>query len=253
MFYKNKGFIIEDVFRVSRKSGNTYTKARDFSGLAFRISGKSVFAFGKKNKVYANTGSIIYIPEGVDFETYSENEEVIIIHLKSFFDTDKKIISIVPQNYEVFAELFSSIDEEWQKRKAGYKSRCTSLLYSIFENLEKNTAELPDKKNELIKNGITYMKRHYDSPDLTVKKIAEKCNISEVYFRKVYKSQYKVSPLKTINDLRIKRACNLLKSGYYNVSQAAAMSGFGDVKYFSTVFKKTKGVTPSDYVKIKNK
>lgn len=253
MFYRNKGFIVEEVFKVTRKKGNSFTKAREFSGLAFRISGKSTFFFGGKGEVSANKGSITYIPEGVDFETHSEDEEIIILHLKSFYDKEKKIISFVPQNYEIFLELFCSIEEEWQRRKIGYKSRCTALLYNVFENLEKNAAEFPNNKNELIKNGVTYMKMHYDNPELTVKKLAEKCSISEVYYRKIYKEQFGTSPLKAINNLRIKRACSLLKSGYYNVTQAAAMSGFEDAKYFSTIFKKSIGVTPGEYVKINTK
>lgn len=251
MFYKNKGFIIEDVFRVSRKAGTINTKSRDFAGLAFRLSGKSVFIWGEKYRVYANRGSITYIPEGIDFETRSEHEEIIILHLKTFGKDFKKIMSIVPENYDLFADLFCSIEEEWQKRKTGYKSRCTALLYTVFENLEKNTAEKPDSKTELIKNGINYMNRYFDKPDLTVKKLAEKCNVSEVYFRKIYKQKYGISPLKKINELRINRACNLLESGYYNVSQVAALSGFDDVKYFSTFFKKIKGVSPAKYVKSK--
>ncbi len=251
MFFENKGFIIDDVFRVNRKAGTISTKARDFSGLAFRISGKSVFEYDENNKVYANEGSITYIPSGIDFETHSEKEEIIILHLNEYGNKCGKFTSFVPENYKLFADLFINIEEEWQKRKTGYKSRCTALLYTIFENIEKKGEKSYDKKTELLQNGVIYMNRYFDNPELTIKKLAEKCNVSEVYFRKIYKFKYKISPLKALTDLRINRACSLLKSGYYSVSQVANLSGFSDVKYFSTVFKKKTGVTPSEYEKSK--
>lgn len=251
MFYENKGFIIDDVFRVNRKAGTLNTKARDFSGLAFRLSGKSVFTYGKNYKTYANEGSISYIPQGIDFKTKSETEEIIILHLKEFGSLSDKIISFVPKNYELFADLFETLENEWQKRETGYKNRCTALLYTIFENIEKDAEKLHDKKTDLLKNGVIYMNRYFDDPELTVKKLADMCNISEVYFRKIYKIKYHTSPLKTINDLRLKRACGLLKSGYYSILQTASLSGFSDVKYFSTLFKKTLGVSPSEYIKTK--
>lgn len=251
MFYENKAFIIEDVFRIKRKSGVIYTQKREFSGLAFRLSGKSVFKWENKNKVYADSGSITFIPDGIDFETHSENEEIVILHLKTYGSKEEKIISFVPRNYEIFADLFCTVEKEWRERKTGYKSRCTAILYTIFENIEKNAEYTLDRKQELIKNGVDYMKRHFDDCGLTIKALAEKCSISEVYFRKIYKLKFGESPLKTLNRLRIKRACGLLKSGYYNVSQAAVKSGFEDVKYFSTLFKSITGISPSEY-KAKN-
>ena len=42
---------------------------------------------------------------------------------------------------------------------------------------------------------------------------------------------------------------NCLKSGDYNVTEAATMTGFNDLGHFREVFKKEFGVTPSDYIK----
>jgi methylphosphotriester-DNA--protein-cysteine methyltransferase len=45
------------------------------------------------------------------------------------------------------------------------------------------------------------------------------------------------------------RCAELLKSGDYNVTEAATMTGFNDLGHFREVFKKEFGVTPSDYIK----
>ena len=44
-----------------------------------------------------------------------------------------------------------------------------------------------------------------------------------------------------------KELCNLLSEGY-SISETACRCGFSDPNYFSKVFKKVKGVAPSDYV-----
>ncbi len=251
MFYQNTAFVIEDIFRIKRKADIRYTKRRDFCGLAFRISGSSVFVQENKSEVYAGEGSITFIPKGVDFETRSEDEEIVILHLAVYEPNDDTITSFIPGDRKIFADLFCNAEKEWQERKTGYKNRCASILYTIFENIEKNTEYTLDRTEELIKNGVDYMRRHFDECGLTVKTLAEQCSISEVYFRKIYKVKYGESPLKTLNRLRIERACGLLKSGYFNVTQTSLTSGFEDVKYFSTIFKKYMGVSPSEY-KTKN-
>lgn len=69
-----------------------------------------------------------------------------------------------------------------------------------------------------------------------------------MYFRKLFREAYGISPLKFINQLRIKRAKKLLKTGYYRVGESATLSGFDDMKYFSTVFKKSVGLAPTEYL-----
>ena len=250
MFYNNPKctYIIQDIFHVTRKTGTISYKARDFTGIAFRFSGKGKFV-SQGTVTNAVTGSITYIPEGTDFDIESDREEIIILHVKAIGEEDKKIVSITPANIDTFASLFHKINEEWQQRKMGYKNRCTSILYTIFEKLEKTNSDFSDTKNELIRQGLLYMNMHFTTSSLSVAEIAERCNVSEVYFRKIFKSIYGISPLKAINSLRIEHACRLLESGYYRVSEVASMSGFEDTKYFSTCFKKHTGKTPYEYFK----
>jgi len=53
-----------------------------------------------------------------------------------------------------------------------------------------------------------------------------------------------------LNELRIARATQYLQSGYYTLSEIAEKTGFCDVYYFSKVFKKYKGLSPSEYEKL---
>ena len=72
-------------------------------------------------------------------------------------------------------------------------------------------------------------------------------SISEVYFRKIFKKIYKVSPNKYINNLRLEYASQLLQSGLYRIYEISELSGFTDVKYFAKCFKEKYGISPLAY------
>ena len=91
-----------------------------------------------------------------------------------------------------------------------------------------------------------YLEENFNSPTLTNKILADKCKISEVYFRKLFKKLNGVSPQKYIINLKLEFAFHLLGSNLYSVSEVSQKSGFQDTKYFSRIFKKRYGYSPKD-------
>ena len=71
--------------------------------------------------------------------------------------------------------------------------------------------------------------------------------MSEVYFRKLFKSELGISPKKYIIKLRIQKAVSLINTGYYSLKEVAEMCGYTDYKYFSVEFKGAVGCSPSEY------
>ena len=98
-----------------------------------------------------------------------------------------------------------------------------------------------------IQASVSYMERHYQDPTLTVGEIAKQSFMSEVYFRKLFREEFGVSPQKYIIDLRIQNAVGLISAGYYSLTEVAYLSGYPDYKYFSAEFKKKMGISPSKY------
>ena len=97
------------------------------------------------------------------------------------------------------------------------------------------------------KRYLLELRHNFKNPDISVSDAADVSNISEVYFRKLFKKQFGVSPKTYIINARIKHAVNLIESGYYSLSEIAEMCGFEDYKYFSSQFHQIKGVPPSKY------
>lgn len=250
MFYSNRelAFYIKDVFKATRSVRVSTSENRKHTAMSFRLSGKAVFEYNGKT-VTAEPGSIIYIPPGIDYKITEEEQTLIILHLATYND-DHEIEMVKPKNFNAYLELFEEMLKEAEQKRVGYKHRLSSMLSLILAKLEIESNEkysMPEYHR--IERGVDYMRANYSNPQLTITEIANCCGISEVYFRKIYKSVFGVSPLKDLNDLRIRRSCAMLKSHYYKIYTIAESCGFPNVKYFSSTFKKHMGMSPGEYAK----
>ncbi|MBQ7054474.1 MAG: helix-turn-helix transcriptional regulator, partial [Oscillospiraceae bacterium] len=82
---------------------------------------------------------------------------------------------------------------------------------------------------------------------LSVTSLAESIDLSEVYFRKLFKAQFDVSPAQYIISVRLKKAKELMRSPFLSLEECALQSGFSSLQYFCRVFKKATGATPGSY------
>ena len=251
MFYNNHKICFEilNIFHIHRESADSVNCNRSWSGLGYRISGSTVFRSGNK-KYVADSGSMSYIPAWVDYERSSTAEEMIILHLKVLGENENEIQIFSPDNPAIFSAYFVEMAKIWEEGATGYQHRCTSLFYKLLGEIESYSILNPTgQKEHLIRNSLIYMQMHFDDSCLSIEDIAQKSNISQVYFRKLYKEIFGVSPMHDIIKMRIQKAKSLLNTGYFSVSEIAGKCGFDNVKYFGTLFKKKTGKTPSEYMK----
>mgnify|MGYP003295124225 CR=1 FL=1 len=95
--------------------------------------------------------------------------------------------------------------------------------------------------------GVSYILDHWREPTLTVSDAAQQANMSEVYFRKLFRAEYGVAPKQYIINLRMQNAVSMLNTNDYALQEVAEQSGYADYKHFSVEFKRIKGCSPSDY------
>lgn len=137
------------------------------------------------------------------------------------------------------------------KRNPGFYEECSAALYCILALMKREMSAdyCPSSKLKLIQPALTYIKQNYTMETISVSHLAALCGISEVYLRKIFSGMFAVSPLQYVNQLKITRAKELLSSGLYSVAEAAEMSGFFDLSYFSREFKKATSLSPSEFKK----
>ena len=83
---------------------------------------------------------------------------------------------------------------------------------------------------------------------LDIGKITDKFHISrtKVYYK--IKSLAGESPQSLFKKYKLNKACELLSSGEYNVSEVAYMTGFSTLSHFSRSFKSNFGISPTEYI-----
>ncbi len=111
-------------------------------------------------------------------------------------------------------------------------------------------------ENKSILDVLDLMNEHYNQ-DKGLNFYADACFLSVSRFSHWFKQQMGMSPAKYINDLRIGYAKSYLTAYYTNsIEYVSRQCGYKDQHYFSRVFKKNVGMTPTEYrknLKIKNK
>ena len=76
---------------------------------------------------------------------------------------------------------------------------------------------------------------------------AEVIGYSEVYFCKLFKQNFGKSFIVYLNEYRIEKAKKLLENPLINIKDICFESGYRDANYFTRVFKRQTGMTPSEY------
>jgi two-component system, response regulator YesN len=92
-----------------------------------------------------------------------------------------------------------------------------------------------------------YVGRHFSEKDLSVQKVAESLSISASYLSKLVKRYFQQSFVEYLTACRMRRAQELLTTTDLMTYEIAEATGYSDARYFSSLFKRQAGLTPSEY------
>lgn len=126
------------------------------------------------------------------------------------------------------------------------------LLYTLSAiGGEGELAEIKKNAGTMFEMVLEYVDNHYRDPSLCLSSVASIFFYTESYLSALFKRHMEIGFNQYINRLRISYALRLIDDGYSSVREIAERSGFSDALYFSKVFKKKVGMTPTE--KIKNR
>jgi AraC-like DNA-binding protein len=108
-------------------------------------------------------------------------------------------------------------------------------------------AQEKDSGKDFVDKATELILEHLSDSEFTIDHLCREMAMSRTLFYVKLKSYTGKSPQDFMRIIRLERAASMLRSGS-NVTDAAALTGFDNPKYFSTVFKKYFGVSPSKYV-----
>ncbi|MDE5814071.1 MAG: helix-turn-helix domain-containing protein [Muribaculaceae bacterium] len=107
--------------------------------------------------------------------------------------------------------------------------------------------EMKGNDEVLLERIMKEINAHIDDPDLNVEKLASEVGVSRAHLHRKMKDLIGLTPSDYIRNIRLKRACELLKRHDIEVTQVAYKIGFTSQPHFSSHFKRYTGFTPSEY------
>lgn len=215
---------------------------RKHYGVSFTNYGQITYTHNGISYVSDREHAVI-LPKGQSY-TLRGNKEgnfaVINFECPDFFVDTIKVIPI--KNADFIMREFEQI-KKLQLIKSS-RLDVMSTFYNILSFLDHSNSH----ESNLILPAITYMENNYHR-DITNKKLAKECNISEEYFRKIFKKTYGISPKQYVTNMRINRAKLLLSEGTLKIKAISEQCGFSNQYHFCRFFKKKVGLTPTEFLK----
>lgn len=121
-----------------------------------------------------------------------------------------------------------------------------NLKISLFEQRVSDAAE-PEKQEERTITGITRYLQEHLAEEISLSVLAEQFHLNPQYISQLFKSEIGVNFLAYLTNIRMEKAKKLLLATSLSIAEVAEQSGYRDYRVFTKVFKKSEGITPSQY------
>ena len=114
-------------------------------------------------------------------------------------------------------------------------------------NLMSNQRDSYGKRQAML--ALDYIEKNYADSSVTLNSVCTALAMSTSYFSSVFKNHTGETFIEALTKKRIERAKILLEQGNRKTYEIAEAVGYSDAHYFSLIFKKTTGKTPTEYAK----
>lgn len=108
-----------------------------------------------------------------------------------------------------------------------------------------------NKNKSILKSAIEFIDSNYMEEDISLNKVANVANVSANHFSALFSQNMGQTFIEYLTSLRMNKAKEYLRCTGMRSSEIAGKVGYKDAHYFSYLFKKTQGMTPSDYRKVR--
>ena len=119
-------------------------------------------------------------------------------------------------------------------------------MRKISESARNVSTKADEKANRVIAKARAFIDRNFNR-DLTLEDVSREVHVSPYYFSKLFKEQTGENFINYLTLKRIETAKQLLRDGRLNVKNICSEVGYNDPNYFSRLFKRFEGVTPTEF------
>lgn len=216
---------------------------------------------GHRKIVEQNT--VLFIPENTPHLYASSKDNpwsILWIHVKgrnlsNYYSYHQHTISLIPVPFEkqnrirtLFEDIFEILEQGFHFENLLYSYQVLAHILGLFF-LSPNYNKLSMKESgSSIYTSINYMVESLHET-LTLDDLARHSKLSPVHYSYLFKKNTGYSPINYFLRLKIQKACTYLDISDCPINEIAELLGFKDPFYFSRLFHKIMGMSPSDYKK----
>ena len=217
--------------------------------LVYCISGQGEFRFGDGRTIPYQAGEVVGIPPNEAHANSGEGFTNIQMRLSEPTFAYHAAFKIQDENSSLlraFTEAKLYYSSDYSKRElilAALGDLITSFVVAFRSNVE-----FP----EMVEKIRTQIQQNYTNPEFELDEFIRSLPFHYDYLRKLFKKELGISPLEYLTSLRMKNAERLLAAVWtseYAIAEIAHMCGYENALYFSRVFRKYYGCSPSQYLK----
>jgi AraC-like DNA-binding protein len=218
--------------------------------LVYCTSGQGVFRFRDGRTIPYHAGEVVGIPpQEVHSNTSEEGFTNIRVNLSEFTSSNHVAFKIQDENsslLKAFMEAKIYFNSDYSKKELILAA--LGELIASYVNAFRNNVEFTEMVDK-IRSTILHS---YTDPEFELDEYIRSLPFHYDYLRKLFKKELGMSPLEYLTTQRMKNAERLLSTVWtsgYSVAEIARMCGFDNALYFSRVFRKSFGCSPTQFLK----
>jgi len=231
--------------------------------IIYCIDGEGWYRVADNKRQVLYKGSAVVIPAGIAHEYASSTEHPWTIywwHMRGenashFFSATDSTCAPIPVPVEKSLKLVELFDECYELLLRGYSlnhiiyvSQLACHLAAIlnFARLQPLFTAQQQRSKHGIEQSVKFMTEHLDH-NLSLAELAAQSNLSVPHFTQMFKKATGYSPIDYYLRLKIQLACQHLDLTDQSIKEISHRVGFQDPYYFSRLFKKIMGSSPTNY------
>lgn len=247
-------YVVKDgpVIKTNRPKGR-----RDYQ-LLYIAEGRAPFFFGNETRIVSKGEMVLFRPyEPQSYFYYPKDQcEAYWVHF-----TGGEVENIldryhIPHEcifragvYPEYVRIYEEMIRELQLCRKGYPELLPLLLTQLLLLTDRHRGEGKKTGSAVISEieaAARYFNEHYNR-DISVEEYAASVHMSTCWFIRRFKQVLKITPMQYILSLRITNAKALLETKDMSVKEISHAVGFSNPLYFSRIFTKTVGISPTEY------
>ena len=244
-----------------------HPEGRNDYQLLYIAAGKGEFYFkGSKEPTIVTKGNMILFRPGepqVYYYYAVDKTEVYWVHFTGWKVEEYLERYELPHDENVFYTgvspdypwIYNQMIRELQLQRVNHEDMISLYMHHIFITINRYIKDLRETKNDTINDierAAHYFKDNYNK-QISIEQYAAEHLMSVNWFIHSFKSVMKMSPMQYIISLRIAMAKGYLENSTKNIAEISNEVGYENALYFSRLFRKYTGMTPTEYRKKRGK